>query len=209
MGSDLLTATRASAVRFELPPPFAGEVVIPAPSLQQVADCIRLDQKKQGQALLDSWAERLRAAGYTVTAPATPSPDAFPPESDRERILRMQRQAEILLGRKHAHLAGKLTMGQVTEVVQSLYLAAAGIDPTDFLAVQKYLRRVAEDRRGAAELAALIDRLILDLSVMLEIPQSEAARMPVADAVAQHEALCKKANEQATFDMAVHGATPR
>ena len=201
-----LTSARASAVRFELPPPFNVEVVIPAPSLQQVADCIRLDPRPTARAVLEARAAELRAAGYTVTAPEGPIAETPAAETDRERILRMIRQAEILLGRKHAHLAAKLTMGQVAEVVQSLYLAAGGIDPTDFLAVQAYLRKLRADPREAAQLLADIERMTIELAAALKITPAEAARMPVADAVSLSKKLAEQANAEAKFIAAVHGA---
>ena len=180
MPADPLTARRAPAVRFELPPPHAGEVVIPAPSLGQVADCLRLDPKQGAE-----------------------------PETARERILRLRRQAEILLGRRHAHLTARLTMGQVAEVVQALYLAAAGIDPTDFVAAQASLRRKRADSRGAELLLADIDRLTIELAAELRITPAEAAKMPVADAVSLRAKLAENARAEARFADAVHGRTPK
>ena len=173
-----LTTPRAAAVRFELPPPHAGEVVIPAPSLRQVADCLRLDPRTDAE-----------------------------PETARARILRLQRQAEILLGRRHAHLTATLTIGQVAEVVQALYLAAAGIDPTDFVAVQASLQRTLADPRGAEELLADIDRLTIELAAGLRITPAEAAKMPVADAISLRAKLAENAHAEARFVAAVHGRT--
>ena len=178
MTADPLTARRAPAVRFELPPPLAGEVVIPAPSLGQVADCLRLDPKEGAE-----------------------------PETARARLLRLQRQAEILLGGAHAHLTGRLTMGQVAEVVQALYLAAAGIDPTDFVAAQTALRHGRADPRGAEALLADIDRLTIELAAELRITPAEAAKMPVADAVSLRAKLAENARAEARFVAAVHGRT--
>ena len=178
MAADPLTARRAPAVRFELPPPLAGEVVVPAPSLGQVADCLRLDPREGAE-----------------------------PETARGRILRLQRQTEILLGRRHAHLTGRLTMGQVAEVVQALYLAAAGIDPGDFVAAQAALRRGQADARSAAELLADIDRLTIELAAELRITPAEAAKMPVADAVSLRAKLAENARLEARFVAAVHGRT--
>ena len=175
---DFLTAPRAAAVRFELPPPHAGEVVIPAPSLGQVADCLRLDPRTGAE-----------------------------PETARERILRLQRQAKILLGREHAHLTAVLTMGQVTVAVQALYLAAAGIDPTDFVAAQASLQRTRTDPRGAEELLADIDRLTVELAAELRITPAEAAKMPVADAISLRAKLAANAHAEARFVAAVHGRT--
>lgn len=176
MTADPLTARRAPAVRFELPPPHAGEVVIPAPSLGQVADCLRIDPRKGDE-----------------------------PETARGRILRLQRQAEILLGRRHAHLTARLTMGQVAEVVQALYLAAAGIDPTDFVAAQASLQRMRADPRGAEELLVEIDRLTIELAAELRITPAEAAKMPVADAVSLRAKLAENARAEARFVAALHG----
>ena len=176
MPANTITAPRASTLRVELPPPF-DEVVIPAPGLGRLSAAMRLDPRK-GDA----------------------------PESKRERIQRLARQARILLEPAHAHLVDELPHEIMGLIVHSLYLVAAGIDPADAVAVQEHLQKLRElEAREAAVLAADLDKLTVELAARLEITPDEAAKMPLADALSVRAELAKKDNAEAKFTAAVHG----
>ena len=166
----------ARAAALRVELPDGSEITIPPPSLQQAADALRLDPRAGAE-----------------------------PETDKQRVLRMQKQAAILFGKEHAPLLETLTMMQVGEIVQALYLVASGIDPASFVAYQAALREQA--RRTAAETLADIDSLTIDLAAELRITPAEAAKMPVADAVAVRNRLAKNTHERAKFTAAVHGRT--
>lgn len=174
---DSVRPARASALRVVLPAPHHREIVIQPPSLKQGRDCLALD----------------------------PQADA-PPESQRERLDRLTRQAAILFGPEHAHLVELLTVDQCAEIVQGLYLAGAGIDPGDFLAVQKSLREQRTYKRTSAELLDQIDTLTVELAAELRQLPAGVESMPMLDAVNLRERLAAHALAAAKFDAALHGA---
>ena len=170
-----ITAPRASAVRFELPAPLNREVIIPPPSMDQIAACLRLDPKSDG-----------------------------PAETPRERIIRLHRQAQILLGPDHASLTGELQIAQVAEMVQALYLAGNGVDPANFVQCQRYLREQRDSQRSAEDLLEDIETLSVGLGAELKITPAQAAQMPIADAVSLRNRLAEAATAEAKFDAALH-----
>ena len=206
MTSAAFTVPRALSLRFELPLPHEGETIIPPPSLQQLGDAIRLDPRKRGQAHLDSIAAQLEAAGYNVSAPAEPVADFTPAETDQERFIRLQRQARTMLGRDHEHLVEKLTLGQISLLVQGLYLTAQGKDPSNFLTMQAFLaaRQEAAGQEAGA-LAEDIDALVVELAAALKISPAEAAKMPLADALSVRARMAENDDAAAKFTAALAG----
>ncbi len=167
---DSIRPGRASALRVELPAPHNREITFQPPSLKMGRECLALDPK----------------AGA-------------PPETPRERLDRLTRQATILFGPEHAHWVEVLTLDQCTEIVQALYLVSAGIDPADFLTVQKSLRDQRQSKRTSAEVLAQIETLTVELAADLKQLPSTVEAMPLLDAVNLRDRLAEHAAKEAKF----------
>ena len=167
---------RATALRIQLPPPHSKEIVVQPYSLGQGAACLALD----------------------------PAPDAAP-ESKRDKLARLAEQARILLGPEHAYLVDLLTVDQCVEIIQGLYLTGSGIDPANFVEVQKHRRKQRENERSSAELHAQIETLTIELAADLKRLPSEVEAMPLTDAVSLRERLAEQALAAARFDASLHG----
>lgn len=159
--------------------PDGTEVDLPPLGLDQIADCLRLDPQ-----------------------------EGAPAETGKQLILRMQRQAKRLLGPRFEYLTGVLPPDRVGELMSLLYLAASGIEGSDFVAVQRYRAEQAANQRSSADLAREVDGLILALAAELKVTTAQAGAIPPADAVSQHARLIENADHERRFMAALHGIPP-
>ena len=133
-------------------------------------------------------------------------PDDPTKETAKARTLRVREQARILLGPQHAHLTDRLSEPQITLIVGALYVASQGLSPEDYFRWQESQRELAISATRL-ELLSSLDQLTIALAAELRRLPSEAAAMPLADAVALLERIRERVKAESEFQAKLHGRT--